>query len=106
MSKKIDLERIQNAVKDKNYNDFSKNNMLQAAVERKFEIIGEALNKIKYIDQEFIESITDYRKIIGFRNVIAHGYDVIDTKIIWDATQFNLPNLHKDIIKILDKHNS
>jgi uncharacterized protein with HEPN domain len=91
------IEDIQEYTKDKKYDHFVDDTMLQAAVERKFEIIGEALNRIKTIDSEFIEQIKDYRKIIGFRNIIAHGYDIIDVKIIWDAIKFNLPKLKNNI---------
>nr|VFJ65155.1 MAG: Uncharacterized conserved protein, contains HEPN domain [Candidatus Kentron sp. FM] len=50
----------------------------KAAVEREFEIIGEALNRVHKIDSHKLESITDWRQIIQFRNVIAHGYDIVE----------------------------
>lgn len=54
----------------------------QSAVERQFEIIGEALNRIKNIDAELLTKIDNWREIIGFRNVIAHGYDVVEHEIV------------------------
>ncbi len=50
----------------------------QAAVERKFEIMGEALNRIHGADGELLGKIRDYRNIISFRSILAHGYDSID----------------------------
>ncbi len=49
--------------------------------EREFEIIGEALNRIKKAEPELLEHVSEYHRIIGFRNVVAHGYDIIDEKL-------------------------
>jgi len=48
------------------------------AVERSFEIIGEALNRVKKIDPETLEKIHEHRSIISFRNILAHAYDGIE----------------------------
>ncbi len=93
---------IENFVQDKEYFEFENNRLLQAAVERKFEIIGEALNRIKSIDSEFIENITDYRRIIGFRNMIAHGYDIIEFEIVWSAIKNHLPILKQEVIHYIN----
>jgi uncharacterized protein with HEPN domain len=55
------------------YAGYRDNGMLQAAVERKFEIIGEALNRIKKSDSAVLAKISEYERIISFRNVISHG---------------------------------
>lgn len=67
------------------------------AVERSFEIIGEALNRIKKIDSNVLESIRDYRSIISFRNILAHGYDHIEDRIVWGIIQTNLDTLLEDV---------
>ncbi|MCI5135297.1 MAG: DUF86 domain-containing protein [Candidatus Electrothrix sp. AW2] len=89
-----DIEQFTNNI---DYSEFEKSNLIQAAVERKFEIIGEALNRIKRFDSEFIEKITDYRRIIGFRNIIAHGYDIIECEVIWAAAKKHLPILKQEV---------
>ncbi|XOF34850.1 MAG: DUF86 domain-containing protein [Candidatus Electrothrix sp. YB6] len=63
----------------------------QSAVERQFEIIGEALNRIKRIDPGLLDRIDNWREIIGFRNVIAHGYDVIANEIVWNSVKEDIP---------------
>ncbi len=88
---------IENFVEGIEFSQFRSNKLLQAAVERKFEIIGEALNRIKAIDSEFIENIKDYRRIIGFRNIIAHGYDIIEFEVVWAAVKTHLPILKQDV---------
>ncbi len=65
--------------------DFCNDAKTKAAVERQFEIIGEALNRIKSIDISLLTKIDNWRAIIGFRNVIAHGYDVVEDEIVWES---------------------
>ena len=67
---------IKSFVQDKTLADFEQDDLLRSAVERKFEIIGEALNRLHRLDEDLIEQITGYRKIVGFRNILAHGYDI------------------------------
>jgi|TARA_B100000315_G_C14576575_1_gene588197 uncharacterized protein with HEPN domain len=95
------IEEIEVFLKDKTYQDFTKGTLLQSAVERKLEIVGEALNRIKKFDETILDEITDAHRIIGFRNIIIHGYDVLDSKIIWDATQGNLPRLKEEINNLM-----
>lgn len=84
------------------YSGFIRNGMVQAAVERKFQIIGEALNRIKRLDDSVLQSISEYQRIIAFRNIIVHGYDVIDSEIIWDAIENHLPKLRKEVERLLN----
>lgn len=45
--------------------------------------------------------ITDYRRIIAFRNVLIHGYDIIDPAIVWSAIEGDLAPLLKDVQALL-----
>jgi uncharacterized protein with HEPN domain len=74
---------------------------LRAAVERWFIVIGEALGRLERIDPEVAHQITDYRKIIGFRNVLVHGYDAIDDQIVWQTIQQYLPVLKGEVDQLL-----
>ena len=73
----------------------------KAAVEREFVIIGEALNRIKKSNGNMLNSIDNWREIIGFRNVITHGYDVVEDEIVWDAVKNNIPALLKQLQNII-----
>ncbi len=73
----------------------------QAAVERKFEIMGEALNRFHGADGELLEKIRDYRSIISFRNILAHGYDGIDNLVVWVVFENDLKNLIEDAYALL-----
>ncbi len=72
------------------------------AVERAFEIIGEALNRIKKADQDVLGAIRDYRSIISFRNILAHGYDHIENRIVWGIIQTNLKTLLEDVRTLIE----
>ena len=52
--------------------------MLRAAVERQFEIIGEALARLRKLDPEVCSAVTDAGRIIAFRNILIHGYADVD----------------------------
>ena len=60
---------------------YAANEMAQAAVERKFEIIGEALNRAVILEPTLEDEIPEFRQIVGLRNRVIHGYDVIDDEI-------------------------
>ena len=77
---------------------YLQNKVLQLATERQFEIIGEAISRLSRIDEaKLMEIIPDYRKIIGFRNIIAHGYDVIDQAVLWDFAVNKVPELLEQV---------
>jgi uncharacterized protein with HEPN domain len=83
--------------------DFRSDSMLRSAVERQFEIIGEALNRIGRVEPEVLHQITDYRLIIGFRNIISHGYDTVDIQIVWEAVSKYLPTLVREVGELLNE---
>jgi len=90
----LSCEEISGFIEGKDFEDFRSNRLLQLALEREFEIIGEALARLERIDPEnLVEKIPEYRRIIGFRNIIAHGYDVIDNAALWDFANNRVPEL-------------
>jgi len=90
-------ELILQFTQDMTENDFYADNKTKAAVERKIEIIGEALNRIKKINPSKLEKIDNWREIIGFSNVIAHGYDVVEDSIVWESIANDIPLLLKQL---------
>jgi uncharacterized protein with HEPN domain len=69
------------------FNAYQSSPVTQRAVERDFEIIGEALNRIKNINDHLVEQISEHRRIIGFRNILIHGYDVVDERLVCGENQ-------------------
>ena len=78
------------------------NGMLQDAVIRNLEIIGEAA---KGLPESFRDSRLDveWRKISALRNILAHAYFGIDNEVIWDLATKEVPLLQNRVRKILDQ---
>lgn len=81
--------------------EFKQNRMLRQAVERNFEIIGEAMRRLEKDDPDTAGRIRDYRRIIAFRNVLIHGYDMIDPAIVWSAVEVDLAPPLADVQALL-----
>lgn len=73
--------------------------MLRRAIEREFEIIGEAMSRIEKLDSTL--NISSKRQIISMRNRVIHGYDKIDNEIIWGTIVRHLPTLKLEIQDLL-----
>lgn len=84
----------------RDFNDYQSNKMLRRAIEREFEIIGEAMSRIDKIDPDV--QISSKRQIISMRNRVIHGYDKIDDEIIWGTIVRHLPILKDEIDRIID----
>ena len=75
--------------------------MLRAAVERKFEIIGEALAQLARRDALAAAGIREHRRIIAFRNILVHGYADVDDQLVWDIAESKLANLRREVAALL-----
>ncbi len=69
----------------------------RAAVERKFEIIGEACVRLRDRCPAVFEQIPDARQLIGLRNRLIHGYDAVDDSILWDIVTSKLPAFRRQL---------
>jgi uncharacterized protein with HEPN domain len=83
--------------KGKDIDDFLEDRQLQVTAERELEIIGEALSRLRREISDHADTIPDIEKIIGLRNVLAHGYDVLDYEILWDVIVNRMHILKKSI---------
>ena len=75
--------------------------LLKSGVYWQFVVIGEALSQLRKIDPSLLTSISEWNRIIGFRNQIIHGYSVIDDEISWRISQIKLPILLKELENLL-----
>ncbi len=103
------LEDIRNAAdfvktvtKGMSLEQFTQDRLLRQAVERNFEIIGEAARRLEKEDPSTARGIRDCRQFISFRNVLIHGYDVIDPAIVFSAIMDDLVPLLREVQALLD----
>lgn len=82
------------------FNNFSDDIILQRAVERDLEIIGEAIRKMIEINPNI--QITASKNIIGLRNIISHAYDSVEPELLWGIIQRNIPVLAHEIQNLKD----
>ena len=82
----------------RDFNVYMENKMLRRAIEREFEIIGEAMNQTVKLLPDI--PISGKYQIIGMRNRVIHGYDKIDDEIIWGTIVRHLPILKSEIEKL------
>ncbi len=82
---------------------FAADSMAQSAVERKFEIIGEALNRLHQNDPDLAERIPRMREIIDFRNLLAHGYEHVSSRRVWTYASSHLQQLRSVVQALLDE---
>ena len=75
--------------------------VLRFAVERNFEIIGEALGRLAKLDAATAARISNYSRIIAFRNVLIHAYDQIDHRLVWLVIQSDLPTLLGEVLSLM-----
>jgi uncharacterized protein with HEPN domain len=85
----------------KTFVDFDRDIVLRSAVERQFEIIGEALAQLARADAAIAAKVPALRQIVAFRNVLIHGYAVIDPARIWRAIGENLQPLQSALAALL-----
>ena len=67
----------------KTFSDYSADPMLRSAVERQFEVIGEALAQVLRLDPSLRSKISNTGRIIAFRNRLIHGYSSVADDIVW-----------------------
>ena len=89
--------------RDLDFERYAANAMVRAAVERQFEIIGEALGQLAKLDPDVAGRIGDHRRIIAFRNILVHGYAGVDNMLVWDMVATRLGDLLRDVELLLDE---
>ena len=94
-------DAIATMVAGRSYEDFDRDIMLRSAVERQFEIVGEALGQLSRVDAEIAARVPDLRNIVAFRNILIHGYAAIDRARVWSVVQNDLPRLRAALAELL-----
>ena len=83
-----------------NFDDFLENRMLQLAVERDLEIIGEAATHVPQ-DYRVTHDGIPWRSIIAERNILIHAYPDIRLEEVWNVVHSSVPLLLASLEEIL-----
>lgn len=94
------VAEIESFVVGQDFSTYCDDIKTKAAVERKLLNIGEALNQANQLDKNIEIRIKDFRKIVGFRNILVHGYFGIDDALVWDILTTKLKQLKLDIVAL------
>lgn len=86
-------ERVARFAAGKTFTDYDADEYLRSAVERQFEVIGEALNQLARIDAQVANQIPGLPRIVSFRNVLIHGYATVDNRLVWGVIETSLDPL-------------
>ena len=93
------ISKIKTSTKGLDFDSFMADSRTVDAVERNFEIIGEAANQLSPAFQNEHDEISWY-SVISFRNRLIHGYFGVDYQILWTILQEDLPELEIQLSKL------
>ena len=99
------ISQIQNYCEDLDEVTFLKNRMIQDAVIRNFEIIGEASKNVERVAPEFVAAHPDLPLAFAYdmRNLLAHGYYKVDVAVVWKTIERDLPFLQQLVTMAMRK---
>ena len=85
----------------RSFADYAADLMLRSAVERQFEIAGEALNRLSREAPEIAAQLPDLRRAVAMRNALIHGYREVDNATVWETIHEDLPALCEQVEALL-----
>jgi len=85
----------------KNRSDLQKDRMLELALVRLIEVVGEAAARVSPEGCKKHSRIP-WSEIVGMRNRLVHGYDQVDLDVLWDTIEYDLPPLIVELDRILE----
>jgi uncharacterized protein with HEPN domain len=96
------LREVQTFIRGESYESFLKNRMVQNAVMRSFEVVGEAARRISPELRE-AHPETPWRLMSDFRNKLIHDYFGLDLEVIWQTATEDTPVLLQQIDKLIEE---
>jgi len=97
------ISKIENYVQNVDLETFLQNEMIQDAVIRNLEIIGEATKQIPQNVKDKNQNIP-WKQMAGLRDRLIHGYFVVDLNIVWHIVNKELPEVKAKLLKLLNSN--
>lgn len=85
----------------KSFGDYQDDVLLRSAVERQFEIVGEALSQLAKTHADMAAQVPELPRIVAFRNILIHGYANVDDALVWQVLTDKLPQLETAVRTLL-----
>jgi len=98
---RLAADRVARFITGKTFADYSQDEFLRSAVERQFEIVGEAFNQLRRVDPATAATIDELPRIVAFRNILIHGYATVDDKLVWGVIENHLGPLRATLERLL-----
>ena len=95
---------VRTFIAGRTFQEFLDDVYFRSAVERQFEILSESLKVAVNKEPELASEFPELHAIVGLRNRIAHSYDDLDEKTLWDAATVEVPTLLPRLVAILDAY--
>jgi uncharacterized protein with HEPN domain len=97
------LRRVQKFLGARSLSEYLADELCQSAVERQLEIAGDALGQLRKLDAQLFEKIPDGALVVGFRNVLAHGYATLNHRRVYEIASARAVELLKAIDELVAK---
>lgn len=94
---------IRQFVAGRSFDEFLSDVYFRSAVERQFEILSESLKAAVSREPDLDDRFPELHAIVGLRNRIAHSYDELEEKTLWDAATIEVPTLVPRLEAALDE---
>ena len=98
---RVAAERITRFTTGRTFAEYEADDYFRSAVERQFEIIGEAFSQLSRLDPATAAVIPELPRIVAFRNVLIHGYASVDNKLVWGIVETHLAPLRATLESLL-----
>src|SRR5687767_14546742 len=95
-------QRVARFTAGRTFAEYEIDDLLRSAVERQFEIIGEALSRLRATDPELAAQLPDLARIVAFRNILIHRYASVDDKLVWGIVEGKVASLVDDLRRLLE----
>ena len=79
---------------------------MRQAIERNFEIIGQAVGRLARNEPQTATRLSEHERIVAFRNVLIHGYDLVEDELVWDTIRTKRPVLLSEVEELLNAGSS
>ena len=91
------LSRVNDFILGRTFDQYLNDLLLRSAVERQLRIAGEALARLREIDPATAGQITNLASVVGFRNILAHGYATVSDEVVWTVATIHAPELARKL---------